>query len=86
MVAAGIANLPQHGDGRNQHSEGPAKLPDPHVTQSEAASMLNVSERSVREVGRTADVVSMMEIAENGVREEVFYVVRLGLTRLLCLR
>jgi hypothetical protein len=44
MVSARLAKLRQ---GDNQHTGGPANLPD--LTQSEAAKLLNVSTRSVRD-------------------------------------
>jgi hypothetical protein len=44
-VAAKLANIPQHA---NQHTvSGQANLPDHLVSQTQAADMLNVSERSV---------------------------------------
>jgi hypothetical protein len=45
-VAAKLANIPQHA---NQHTvSGQANLPDHLVSQTQAADMLNVSERSLR--------------------------------------
>lgn len=59
MIGARLANMPKHGDGRNQHTkEGAANLPNPLITQSAAAGMLNVSERLIRsakKIERTAE-------------------------------
>jgi hypothetical protein len=46
MVAARLANMPVGG---NQHTRGSANLPTLPVTQPDAAEMLNVSTRSVRD-------------------------------------
>jgi len=63
IVASKLATMEQGGDGRNQH-EGSANLRKA-VTQSEAAQMLNVSERTIqtiKAVEREApDLVSLME-------------------------
>lgn len=58
MVAANIANLPQ-----GVRADRPANLPVVPVTQAEAATLLNVSERSVRAAAKVRDEAPS-EIAE----------------------
>jgi len=49
MVAARLAQrLPGNSSGSNQHERKPANLPDSSLTQTQAAQLLNVGERSVR--------------------------------------
>ena len=66
MVAARIANMKRGGTGSNQHGSRAANLPVSSVSQSKAAKMLNVSERSVRDATAVIErgdpkIISLME-------------------------
>jgi hypothetical protein len=57
MVAARVANMPQYGDGSNQHQKRVASIDatQPPVSQTRAAEMLNVSRPSVQRAKKVID-------------------------------
>lgn len=64
MIAAGLATRQPGGTGANQHNgRRPADLPD-SMTQAEAAALLNVGERTLREAKRLLSEADT-ELAEN---------------------
>lgn len=67
-MAAKLANLKA---GDNQHTSGPANLPDHGVSQAQAAEMLKVSERSVRAAAKVLhegddELIHAMERGDTG--------------------